>query len=281
MTITPRECSITCLASDDFYKVNYMDWGDPSSKKVAICVHGVSRNGRDFDYLAKFFVSQGYRVICPDMPGRGKSQWFSLAADYNMLSLTNILTTFINLHPCDELLWVGTSMGGILGMIMGSRAHTPINKMIINDIGPTISGESLKRILHYLKIMPTFKTRNLARNFLTQVLAPFGIKTAEDLDHMITHSFFINEQKEYQLAYDPNILLTFQTEDADLWMFWEQIQCPTLVIRGQESIILSAETATRMAEKVNVQLVEFPNVGHAPALMNADQIKAISDWLQS
>lgn len=279
MTIIPRELAITCLATDDFHKVNYLDWGNPESKKIAICVHGVSRNGRDFDYLAKFLVSQGYRVICPDMPGRGKSDWLPLAMDYNMPFLASILTTFINLHPSDELLWVGTSMGGLLGMLIASRARTPIKKLIINDIGPFLDGESLKRILHYLKIMPTFKTYDLAKNFLGQILAPFGIKTEEDLDHMTTYSFFINPEGDYQLAYDPNVLATFQTEDTDLWSFWDPIQCQTLVIRGQNSHILSMETAARMAEKDNVHLVEFPDVGHAPALMDADQIKVIGDWL--
>lgn len=280
MTITPRELSINCLATDDFHKVNYLDWGNPDSKKIAFCVHGVSRNGRDFDYLAKSLVSQGYRVICPDMPGRGKSEWLPLAMDYNMPFLASLMTIFINLYPSDELLWVGTSMGGILGMVMASRARTPIKKLILNDIGPSIDGESLKRILHYLKVMPTFKTREQAKFFLSQILAPFGIKNEADLNHMTTHSFFINQQGEHQLAYDPNILTTFQTESTEIWPYWDPIQCPTLVIRGQLSTILSSETAAKMAEKPNVCLIEFPDIGHAPALMDDAQIQAIYDWVQ-
>ena len=281
MTITPTKRTILCLATDDFHKVSYMDWGNPDSKKIAICVHGVSRNGRDFDYLARALVPQGYRVICPDMPGRGASEWLPLATDYNMPFLASILVNFINLHPNNELLWIGTSMGGILGMLMGSRAKTPINKLILNDIGPQLDGEALKRILHYLSLMPTFKNRDLARNYLAQILAPFGINTIEHLDHMTEHSFFINTQGEYQLAYDPNILATFQTEDANLWHLWDPIQCATLVIRGQNSPILTPETAAKMNEKSNVSLIEFPDVAHAPALMEDYQIKAILDWLSS
>lgn len=276
----PREGFLLCLATDGFHKVNYMDWGNPASKKTAICVHGVSRNGRDFDYLARALAAQGYRVICPDMPGRGKSDWLPIATDYNMPLLATILTSFINMHPSNELLWVGTSMGGILGMLMASRANTPIKKMILNDVGPHLDSEPLKKILQYLSIMPTFKTRELAKNFLSQILSPFGIKTDEHLEHLTTHSFFKNNQDEYQLAYDPKILALFQVEEADLWPFWEPISCPTLVIRGQNSPILTSQTAAKMAEKSNVDLVEFAGVAHAPALMDEDQIMTILNWLK-
>lgn len=279
--LSPRHGFITCLATDDFYRVHYTDWGPYDSNKVAICVHGVSRNGRDFDYLANALAHQGYRVICPDMPGRGASDWLTLNTDYNMPFLASILTNFINLFPSSDLLWVGTSMGGLIGMFLASRPHTPIKKLILNDIGPQLEGESLKRILNYLKLMPTFKTKEMARHFLGQILSPFGIKTDEHLDHMTTHSFFQNAKGEYQLAYDPQILATFQTDDAFLWPLWDPIQCPTLVIRGQNSTILTSEIFSRMVEKPYVDGVEFPDVGHAPALMEESQIKVICDWVNT
>lgn len=276
----PRENFLLCLATDDFYKVSYTDWGNPASKKIAICVHGVSRNGRDFDYLSRALAAEGYRVICPDMPGRGKSDWLPIATDYNMPFLATILTNFINLYPGDELIWIGTSMGGILGMLLASRARTPIKKLILNDIGPHLDSEPLKKILQYLSIMPTFKTKELAKNFLSQILAPFGVKTDEHLDHLTTYSFFKNDQGEYQLAYDPKILTLFQTDQADLSQFWDPISCPTLVIRGQNSTILTSQSAAKMDEKPNVNLVEFPDVAHAPALMDEDQIMTILNWLK-
>lgn len=277
---SPRENFLLCLATDDFHKVSYTDWGDCNARKIAICVHGVSRNGRDFDYLARALVTQGYRVICPDMPGRGTSDWLPLATDYNMPFLAGILTNFINLYPRDELLWIGTSMGGILGMISASRANTPITKLILNDIGPHLDAEPLQKILQYLSLMPTFKTRELAKNFLAQILAPFGIKKEEHLDHMTTYSFFTNDQGEYQLAYDPKILTLFQAEETDLSLFWDPITCPVLVLRGQNSPVLTSQTAAKMAEKQNVDLVEFPDVAHAPALMDEEQITTILNWLK-
>lgn len=280
LTEQPRENFLLCLATDDFHKVYYTDWGSVDACKIAICVHGISRNGRDFDYLAKALVTQGYRVICPDMPGRGKSDWLPLATDYNLPFQASILTNFMNLYQGDELLWIGTSMGGILGMLMASRPTTPITNLILNDIGIHLDSEPLKKILHYLGLMPTFKTRDLAKNFLSQVLAPFGIKTDEHLDHMTTYSFFKNDQGEYQLTYDPKILTLFQTDEVDLSPYWEPITCPTLVIRGQNSTILTSQTAAKMAEKPNVDLTEFPDVAHAPALMDDQQVATILTWLK-
>ncbi|WP_198027098.1 alpha/beta fold hydrolase [Candidatus Paracaedibacter symbiosus] len=278
--IEPKQNALLCLATDGFHKVSYTDWGSLDSQKIAICVHGVSRNGRDFDYLARALAADGYRVICPDMPGRGKSDWLPLALDYNMPLMATILTTFINVFPSDELLWIGTSMGGLLGMLMASRANTPIKKLILNDVGPHLNAEPLKKIVQYLSLMPTFKTRDLAKHFLSQILAPFGVKTDEHLDHLTTYSFFVNDQGEYQLAYDPKILSTFQAEEANLWPFWEPIECPILILRGKNSEILTKETAMKMLEKPHVALAEFEGVAHAPALMDDEQIMTIIQWLK-
>lgn len=214
------------------------------------------------------------------MLGRGKSDWLSLPTDYNIFTLGHTLVSLINKFTSEELLWIGTSMGGLLGMLFASRLNTPINKLILNDIGPHLKPEPLKKILQYLSLMPTFKTRDLAKNFLKQILTPFGVNASDQLDHMVTHSFFINDKGDYQLAYDPNILATFDTNEANLWSFWEPILCPTLVIRGENSEILTRETAVKMAEKSNVSLVEFPHVGHAPALMDQDQINTITKWVR-
>lgn len=277
----PREDTFLGLATDGFHKISYVDWGNTDSSRVAICVHGLSRNGRDFDYLAKALAEQGYRVICPDMPGRGKSDWLPIAADYNLITLSHTLVTLINKFRAEELVWIGTSMGGLLGMLFASRVNTPINKLILNDIGPHLKPEPLKRISQYVSLMPSFKTIDLAKNFLRQILIPFGVTDDTQLNHMVKYSFTLNEAGEYRLAYDPNILATFETGEANLWPFWDPIQCPTLIIRGENSEILTRETAEKMIEKPNTTLIEFSNVAHAPALMDANQIEAIIKWINT
>ncbi|AIK95881.1 alpha/beta fold hydrolase [Candidatus Odyssella acanthamoebae] len=279
--LIPQARTLQCLSSTGFHNIHYTEWGNPISDKVAICVHGFSRNGRDFDYLAKALVGIGYRVICPDMPGRGKSDWHRNLSDYNIYKHMNELVELIARLNVDRVDWIGTSMGGIIGMGLASFENTPIRNLILNDIGPFIPAPPLARIKQYLGLMPTFKTRETAQNFLRQLLLPFGRMSQDQLNHMTDYSFIENENNELVLSYDPKIVDCFDVKETDLWYVWETIAAPILVIRGAESEVLSKDTVNKMLEREDVKYAEFQEVAHAPALMAEDQIETIIRWLQS
>lgn len=277
---SPQLRVLQCLSSTGFHDIHYTEWGDLNANKTVICVHGFSRNGRDFDYLARALVDIGYRVICPDMPGRGKSDWLPNLSDYNIPRHMEQLVQLIARLDVPNVDWIGTSMGGIIGMGLASFENTPIRNLILNDIGPFIPEAPLKRIKQYLSLMPTFKTRESARNFLRQLLLPFGVLTPAQLDHFTDYGFYKNEYGELTLSYDPKIVECFDVQETDLWYIWETINAPTLVIRGAESEVLDQQTVTKMLERENVNFVEFQNTAHAPSLMADEHIETIIDWLQ-
>lgn len=276
----PRHKYIKCLASSGFHDIHYVEWGPPQSDKTAICVHGFSRNGRDFDYLAKDLAEKGYRVICPDMPGRNKSDWQPNLADYNVPRHMSEMMMLIARLDVESIDWIGTSMGGIIGMGLASFENTPIRNLVINDVGPFIPAPPLSRIKQYLSLMPEFKTYESARKYLQQLLQPFGISTAEQLDHMAQHSFNKNEYGHYVLNYDPKIVDCFKDEETDLWYIWETITCPTLVLRGADSEVLTKDTVEKMLERDTVDFTQFSGAAHAPALMDQEQIDTIVNWLE-
>ncbi len=277
----PRHKYIKCLASSGFHDIHYVEWGSPQSEKTAICVHGFSRNGRDFDYLAKDLAEKGYRVICPDMPGRNKSDWQPNLADYNVPRHMSEIMMLIARLDVESVDWIGTSMGGIIGMGLASFENTPIRNLVINDVGPFIPAPPLSRIKQYLSLMPEFKTYESARKYLQQLLQPFGISMAEQLDHMAEHSFNKNEYGHYVLNYDPKIVDCFQDEETNLWYIWETITCPTLVLRGADSEVLTKDTVEKMLERDGVDFVQFSGAAHAPALMDQEQIDTIVKWLEA
>lgn len=281
MTLSPRENYILGLTTDGFHKINYVEWGDPQSEKVVMCVHGMSRNGRDFDYLAKELVAYGYRVICPDLPGRGRSDWHKNPENYNTLKNIQELLALIARLNVEKLDWIGTSLGGMIGMILASYSDSPIQKLIMNDVGPFIPAKPIQRIIKYLSLNPTFKTQKEAKRYLQQLLAPFGTLEEEHMDHLVDHAYFTNLHGQLQLSYDPKILNPVKSVDVDLWYLWETITIPVFILRGADSEVLTHKILNQMLKKEKVEAIEFPNVAHAPALMSSEQIKPIVDWLES
>lgn len=279
--MTPRHKYIKCLASSGFHNIHYIEWGPVKSDKTILCVHGFSRNGRDFDYLAKDLAEKGYRVICPDIPGRNKSDWQPNLADYNIPNHMSEMMTLVARLDVEFVDWIGTSMGGIIGMGLASFEKTPIRNLVINDVGPFIPAPPLLRIKQYLSLMPEFKTYDSAKKYLQQLLQPFGISTEEQLNHMAEHSFNKNEYGHYILNYDPKIVDCFAEEETDLWYVWNTISCPTLVLRGANSEVLTKDTVEKMLERENVDFAQFSGAAHAPALMDQEQIDTIVNWLEA
>lgn len=269
-------------------KLAFREFGDINNPNVVVCVHGLSRNAKDFDRLATALSSR-YRVICPDMTGRGDSDWLEDKNGYNYLTYISDIGALLLHLKVSQVDWVGTSMGGIIGMMIAAQQPFLIKRMVINDIGAVVSAEGLKRILSFVGKKTAFDTRAEAMDALKFYLQPFGITLEADWEFMCDISFKQQPDGRYHFNYDPEITKPFKeaamaannvVTDIDLSMAWNVVQCPVLVLRGVESDILSAATAQGMLKRVPpTKLVEFPSVGHAPALLSPEQIKVITDWL--
>jgi pimeloyl-ACP methyl ester carboxylesterase len=278
----PRTLSLASLSPHGFHRVVYYEWGDPANDRVVICVHGLSRNGRDFDVLGEA-LADTHRVIAVDMPGRGASQWLPDANDYVFPTYLTTLTALIARSNAQQVAWVGTSMGALLGMAMAAQSDTPVARLVVNDAGPLIEPAALARIRDYLGLAPTFATFAEADAYIRAVSAPFGPLTDAQWEHLTRTTVAQNAEGRYALTYDPGIALPFRNAAAppDLWPIWDAIRCPTLLLRGAQSDLLSAATAQAMTERgPKARLVEFPGIGHAPTLLSSDQVAPVAAFLR-
>ncbi len=262
--------------------VAYQDWGHTNAQKTVVCVHGLTRNSNDFDYLSKV-LSKHSRVLCIDVPGRGESAWLEDPADYSYPTYCYVVMDLIAHLELEKVDWVGTSMGGIIGMMIAAMPRNPITKMVINDVGPFLPKEALGRINGYLSMEFEFASIDDIESHLRHIHQPFGPLTDEQWKHMATHSTRQDDAGRWQLAYDPRISEPFRgmvDEDIAFWEVWDAIQCPTLLLRGETSDILLRETAEEMLTRgPQTHLHEFQGIGHAPALMDEEQISIINNWL--
>jgi pimeloyl-ACP methyl ester carboxylesterase len=263
-----------------FHRLFYTEWGDPQNPRVVVCVHGLTRNGRDFDDLARA-LERDYRVICPDVVGRGRSDWLDVKADYGYPLYVSQMAALIAHVGAESVDWVGTSMGGLIGMFIAALPRSPIRRMVINDIGPLVPKASLERIGLYVGRDPAFDDIDALEAYIRVVAAPFGPLTDAQWRHLANHGHYRDVDGKYRLAYDPAICEPFRRplDDVDLWPTWNAVRCPVLVIRGADSDLLLADTAARMKQRPNTESVEFVGVGHAPMLMDPGQIKPIRDFL--
>jgi pimeloyl-ACP methyl ester carboxylesterase len=287
--MVPRLNRLKVLGPHGFTDVAYADWGDLGAPRVAVCVHGLTRNGRDFDWLARALAGRGWRVLCPDMPGRGDSDWLAEPGDYAYPLYNAVGAALIARAGIDEAAWIGTSMGGIIGMLLAAQRGTPIARLVLNDVGALIPKASVERIGTYIGNDTLFVDSAALEAYLRRVHAPFGALTDAQWRHLASFGARPAEQGGLRLHYDPAIALPFkqqEPQDVNLWPVWEQVACPVLIVRGQSSDLLLADTAAEMtrrgaaAQAGRVGLVEIAGCGHAPALMDESQIATVADFLE-
>jgi pimeloyl-ACP methyl ester carboxylesterase len=267
--------------------INYMEWTGPPDSRTVICAHGLTRNSRDFDFLARQ-LSTEMTVICPDMPGRGESDWLNGGSDYGFPTYLRIAKALVAHLAVDSIDWVGTSMGGILGMQYAAESDNPIRKLVLNDVGAVVPKAALRTIARYVGDDPLFDTLDQLEDYLRDVHCGFGKLSDEQWRHMAEHSHRMNGTK-FALKYDPKIgdatrwmrwMPLWLLTDAKMWDTYDAITCPTLLLRGEESTILQLSTAKEMTKSgPKAELIEFAEVGHAPALMSSDQTDAIKEFL--
>jgi pimeloyl-ACP methyl ester carboxylesterase len=283
MADAPRVRDFRSLSAHGFHRVVYYEWGDAANRDVVVCVHGLARNGRDFDALAARLAAR-FRVIAVDMPGRGESEWLAEPLDYAFPTYLTTLTALFARADARDLALVGTSMGGLLGMVLAAERGTPIGRLVVNDVGPALEPAALARIAGYVGRDPVFDTYAEIAAYIRTISAPFGDLGEAGWDHVVRSNVRQRPDGRWRLAYDPGIARAFDAAAAppDLWRYWDAIRCPTLVLRGMESDLLSAATARAMTERgPRAALREFAGVGHAPMLMDAAQIAAVAGFLEA
>jgi pimeloyl-ACP methyl ester carboxylesterase len=249
---------------------------------VVVCVHGLTRNSRDFDALAQR-LSTRCRVICPDIAGRGLSDHLQNPEDYGYPLYLSDMAALIARTGVERVDWVGTSMGGLIGMLLAAQPDAPLNRLVMNDVGPLVPKAALERLASYVGENPRFDTLEALERHLRHIFAPFGPLTDAQWNHLAQHSALRLDSGRYALAYDPAIGNAFQgkLEDVNLWPVWKAVRLPTLILRGADSDLLLESTAREMIKNAPAgsKLVEFEGVGHAPALMAEDQITAVERFL--
>jgi pimeloyl-ACP methyl ester carboxylesterase len=280
-----RERRFSGLSRSGFHRITYWDWGDPANDRVVVCVHGLTRTGRDFDHLAEALAGT-FRVVCPDLPGRGRSEWLTVAEEYGLPTYLADMAALVARLGVEQVDWVGTSLGGILGMILAAQRNSVIRRLVVNDVGAFVPKASLERIADYVGLDPLFADVPAAEAYLRQVHAPFGPLSDEHWRHLTLHSIRPDgETGGVRLHYDPALAVPFRTEshaDIDLWPVWDRVACPVLIVRGVQSDLFPREVADEMLKRgPSSRLVEIDDTGHAPMLMDRNQVATVQDWLGS
>ena len=279
----PAVKHFTSLSPHGFHRVVYYDWGRLDNPDVVICVHGIGRNGRDFDVLAEA-LAPTHHVLAIDMPGRGKSEWLRDPMDYATPVYLGTLTALIAASGAEHVAWIGTSMGALLGIVAAAQPGTPVKRLVVNDAGPVIEPVALARIAQYFGTDPAFASYPELAAYVRQISASFGALTDAQWEHVIRTNARQRPDGSWGVGYDPAIAIPFRAQSSpdDLWPMWDAITCPTLVLRGAQSDLLSKATAMAMAARgPRARVAEFADVGHPPMLLAADQVATVVEFLRS
>lgn len=289
---------VNCPDAQGQHRMAYWQWGDAASDHVIICAHGLSRQGRDFDVLAQALCDAApgrVRVVCPDVVGRGKSDWLKDPMGYQIPQYASDMVTLINQLQPKTLDWVGTSMGGLIGLVICGQPDLPLNvkvrKLVLNDVGPALEWTAIQRIGQYIGKTGQFDSVQQAADAMWAISSSFGPHTPAQwlaLSQAMVKPSSTSTSTGFTLHYDPALAVPFNSAteestklgEAMLWTLYDNIKALTLLTRGAQSDLLSVATALAMTERgPKAQLVEFAGVGHAPTFVALDQVKVVVDFL--
>ena len=281
--LEPRRRSVQCASPAGLHRIAYREWGDPRNRDVLVCVHGLTRSGRDFDELARALCGQ-WRVICPDVAGRGESDRLADPKHYTWAQYVADMVTLIARLDVEAVNWVGTSMGGFVGMALAAQAGSPVKRLVLNDAGPVIAKGAPERIAAYVGQTPTFATLDEAEKYIRTISAPFGPHTDAQWRFLAETWVRRNDDGSWRPHYDTRIAepyhATMPENDLEIWHIYDAVRCPTLLIRGEHSDIVSRQTAAEMARRgPKAKVTEVKGVGHAPTLLHPSQIAIVRDFL--
>ncbi|MDY7538407.1 alpha/beta hydrolase [Undibacterium sp. RTI2.2] len=272
--------SVQCVSPAGLHRMSYKQWGDPLNPRVLVCVHGLSRVADDFDALAEV-MSDTYRVVCPDVVGRGQSDWLRNPQFYQVPQYVSDMVTLVARLDVETVDWFGTSMGGLIGMGLAAMPESPIRKLILNDVGPVLNPAALVRIGDYIGQDVRFNTFEEAAAYIKQVSISFGPHTDAQWHKLATDVLKQNQDGQWIRHYDLGLAAPIKATTPEialagqgmLWAAYDAIKCQTLVVRGSESDLLSEQTAQEMTQRgPRAAVVEIPGVGHAPTFVQPEQI---------
>ena len=301
-----RQQYFHALGNGSFHRIAYTEWGQAGTPRVVMCVHGLARNSRDFDYLAAALAPE-CRVVCMDVAGRGESDWLENKSEYTFATYQRDAAAMLARATAPagsrwferlkspapaRVDWVGTSMGGLIGLFLAAKKNSPIRRLVLNDVGALVPWSALFRMKGYITRGRSFATVAEVEAYLRKVCASFGPLTAAQWRHLARHGAR-RLNGRYELRYDPAIgeglhghidpefpIGPDLMRGIDLWNIWSKVQCPTLVLRGELSeVLLPATLAEMKSRKPDLEVAEFPGVGHAPALMSDEQIRVVKRFL--
>lgn len=276
----PQIKTVQCLSPAGLHQMAYQEWGDPANPHVIVCVHGVTRVSDDFDAFARS-VSDKCRVVCPDVVGRGRSSWLRDPRHYHVPQYVSDMVTLVARLDVAQVDWFGTSMGALIGMGLAALPESPVRRMLMNDVGPSLNFAALARIGDYIGEELRFPDFVEARDYIRRVAAPFGPHSEIEWDKLARDVLRQMPDGQWRRHYDPAIAVGFrgltaeavQQGEAALWAAYDAVRCPVLLVRGSESDLLTHATAQQMTERgPRARLVELQGIGHAPTFMHADQI---------
>ncbi len=284
----PQLQHVQCLNSRGLHRMAYWQWGDAANPRVLLCVHGLSRQGRDFDALAQA-MSEHYRVVCPDVVGRGQSDWLADPLGYAIANYVADMVTLLARLNATQVDWLGTSMGGLIGLGLASLPGSPLRRLVLNDVGPVIQPQAQQRIGAYLGQPARWNSLDEAADALWALSHSFGPHTREQW-LALTRPQLKADGDGFVPRCDPAIAVPFRAitpllaaaGEALLWQSYDRVQARTLLLRGAHSDLLSPDTAQAMTQRgPRAQLHEIAGVGHAPTLVQADQVALVRDFLLS
>ena len=283
--------SVQCISASGLHQMAYREWGDADNPRVLVCVHGLTRVGNDFDALARAVCDQ-VRVVCPDVVGRGRSGRLANPALYQVpqyvSDMVTLLARVLKPDAPQNVEWLGTSMGGLIGMGLASLPNSPVSRLILNDIGPTLDRAAMLRIADYLGKEMRFPTFAEGERYVREISQTFGPHSDEEWRKLAADVMHQLDDGQWGRNYDPGVAVPFATiseqtveyGQAALWAAYDAIRCPVLLVRGEESDLLSRETAQEMTRRgPKASLVELPGVGHAPMFQHEDQIALVRRFL--
>ena len=282
-TLEPRRRSVQCASPAGLHRIAYREWGDARNRDVLVCVHGLTRSSRDFDELARALCAQ-FRVVCPDVAGRGDSDRLADPKLYIWAQYVADMVTLIARLDVEAVNWLGTSMGGLVGMALAALPGNPVRKLVLNDAAPVIGRAALERIGSYVGQERRFETLAAAEKYVRSIAAPFGPHS--DAQWRFLAETWVRRQEDgsWRPHYDTRIAEAYRAsmpeKDLELWPLYDAVRCSTLLLRGEHSDLVSRQAAAEMTRRgPKAKVAEIPGVGHAPTLLHPDQIAVVRDFL--
>jgi len=271
------------LGISGFHRLHYTEWGPRDARRTIVCVHGYSGNARDFDALAAA-LAQNARVICLDVAGRGRSDWLGSALEYHFPQFLSDAAALVRRLGVERIDWVGTSMGGLLGLLFAAQPGSPVRRLVLNDVGAFVPAGGLREIAQRLEAPERFQSLAEVERHVRSTHREWGEITDAQFRALARHHARRLPQGGYRLHYDPRIARLVRSvpfvDGLHFWDAWDRVQCPVLIVRGEHSAILPAQVAHRMVEThPDAELFEVEGAGHAPALMSAAEIARVRNFL--